>query len=220
MKKADYDCEFELFYQPQFRISDHHLIGAEALLRWKSPELGMIPPGEFIPIAEESDDIILIGEWVMKKAMNQIGQWNLHYGRDLQIGINVSPKQLDAINFIEEVRSLIQEYDVKPEWLDIEITESSTMNSATRMEEILTVLAGIGVSISIDDFGTGYSSLSYIKRFDIDRLKIARELVSQIEHDQIDLQIVQAVVLMAKAMGLRTIAEGVETQVQLESCTT
>lgn len=216
LKKADYDHEFELFYQPQFRISDHRLIGAEALLRWKNPELGMVSPGEFIPIAEESDDIIFIGEWVMKNAISQISQWNRHYGKELQIGVNVSPKQLDTINFIEQVQSLIRDYGVRPEWLDIEITESSTMNSATRMEEILTVLAGIGVSISIDDFGTGYSSLSYIKRFDIDRLKIARELVSQIEHDHIDLQIVQAVVLMAKAMGLRTIAEGVETQAHLD----
>lgn len=216
LKKADYDCEFELFYQPQFRMEDRSLIGAEALIRWKNPEIGMVSPGEFIPIAEESDDIIAIGKWVMKNAISQMSRWNHHYGKTLQIGVNVSPKQLDTITFIEDVRLLIQDYAIRPEWLDIEITESSTMNSATRMEEILTVLAGIGVSISIDDFGTGYSSLSYIKRFDIDRLKIARELISQIEDDYIDCQIVQAVVLMAKAMGLRTIAEGVETQAHLE----
>ncbi len=216
LKKANYNSEFELYYQPQFRMEDQALIGAEALIRWKNPEIGMVSPGEFIPIAEESDDIIAIGQWVMKNAISQMSRWNHHYGKTLQIGVNVSPKQLDTINFIEDVRALIQKYEIEPEWLDIEITESSTMNSATRMEEILTVLAGIGVSISIDDFGTGYSSLSYIKRFDIDRLKIARELISQIEDDYIDCQIVQAVVLMAKAMGLRTIAEGVETQAHLE----
>ena len=214
LKKIDYDQEFEVYYQPQIRISDKTLIGAEALLRWKSPELGMVPPGEFIPVAEVSGTIVGIGHWVLKNSMSQIGRWNQQYGQNLLIGVNVSPKQLETINFIQDLEILIRENQMKPEWLDIEITESSTMNSEVRMEEILTVLAGIGVSISIDDFGTGYSSLSYIKRFDIDRLKIARELVSQIETDAADEQIVHAVVLMAKGMGLRTIAEGVETEKQ------
>lgn len=215
MQRLDYDKEFSLHFQPQFGIPDRRLIGAEALLRWNSPELGMVSPGEFIPVAEETGAIVPIGEWVLTSAIRQMAHWNRVYGTQLQVGVNVSPKQMDAFNFIQSLKTALGKYQLPPQWLDIEITESSTMNSEVRMEEILTALTGLGVTVSIDDFGTGYSSLSYIKRFDIDRLKIARELVSQIETDPVDSQITQAIVMMAKGMGLRTIAEGVETEVQL-----
>lgn len=215
LKKADYDQEFSLYYQPQFSIPSRKLIGVEALIRWKSPDVGMVSPGDFIPLAEESGAIVGIGDWVLKAAAVQSAAWNRRYGLNLHMGINISPRQMDGVHFIESLQTLIQENDIRPEWLDLEITESSTMNSEVRMEEILTALTGIGVSVSIDDFGTGYSSLSYIKRFDIDRLKIARELVDAIATDPNDAQIVRAIVLMAKGMELKTIAEGVETEEQL-----
>lgn len=219
LKRTDYDEEFTLFFQPQFRIADQQITGAEALLRWNSPIRGFVSPGDFIPIAEETGDIVAIGQWVLKNAIRQMVQWNRQYNRTLKIGVNVSPKQLDSLDFIGDLRRVMEEYDADPSWLDIEITESSTMNSEVKMEEILTVFTGMGVSVSIDDFGTGYSSLSYIKRFDIDRLKIARELVSQIETDPVDEQITRAVVMMAKGMELSTIAEGVETEAQLAKLT-
>ncbi|MFT9497432.1 putative bifunctional diguanylate cyclase/phosphodiesterase [Anaerosolibacter sp.] len=216
LKTADYDQEFQLFYQPQFSIPENKLMGIEALIRWTNPDMGMISPGDFIPIAEETGMISAIGDWVLKKAVAQISQWNNHYGLNLRMGINISPKQLDRINFIESLQELIKTHTVKPEWLDIEITENSAMKNESDMEEVFTALANIGVSISMDDFGTGYSSLSYIKRFDIDCLKISKPLIDNIATDYDNMQIVKAIVMMAEAMELRIIAEGVELQSQLD----
>ncbi len=219
LKTIDYDQEFQLFYQPQFSIPENRLVGMEALIRWTNPKMGMIPPGDFVPIAEETGMICPIGDWVLKKAIAQIRQWNNDYGLDLRMGINISPKQLDSITFMEMFQELIHTHQIKPEWLDIEITENSAMKSEVAMEEVFTALANIGVSISIDDFGTGYSSLSYIKRFDIDCLKIAKPLIDNIATDYNAMQIVKAIVMMAEAMELRTIAEGVELQSQLDTLT-
>ncbi|SET17075.1 diguanylate cyclase (GGDEF) domain-containing protein [Natronincola peptidivorans] len=216
LKKADYHQEFELYYQPQFSIPQGELIGIEALLRWKSKEKGMISPGEFIPIAEEIGSIVKIGEWVMEKAIAQIAEWNKQYDLNLKMGINISPRQLNSLNFMHMFDSFIQAYDIKPEWLDIEITENSAMNNESTMEEMFTALANRGASISIDDFGTGYSSLSYIKRFDVNRLKIAKPLIDNISSNHSDRQIVKAIVMLAKAMAIKTIAEGVEYQDQLD----
>lgn len=215
LKKVKYDEEFMLFFQPQFSAYDRKLVGMEALLRWKSPEKGMIAPIEFIPIAEETGLIVPIGEWVMHQAIMQVKEWNMRYKLDLRMGINISPKQLDSRTFMSLLHQYMTASAVKPWWIDIEITESTTIKSETRSEEILTALANLGVSISIDDFGTGYSSLNYIKRYDIDRLKIAKELVDNIENNRSDLQIVKAIIMMSQALGLVTIAEGVETEEQL-----
>ena len=168
LKNTDFDNEFELYFQPQYRISDNTLVGMEALLRWFHPVDGFIPPGEFIPIAEEIGLIFNIGEWVLDKSFEQIKKWNKSYNTNLQIGINISPLQIENSDFVNRIRKKIQLAQIEPEWIDIEITEGVAMASKTSMEEVFTGLANIGVSISIDDFGTGYSSLSYIKRFDID----------------------------------------------------
>ena len=215
LRNADFDKEFDLNFQPQFKIRDTQLIGAEALLRWNSPEKGRISPLEFIPIAEETGIILDIGSWVMKKAISQISYWNEKYQLDLVVGINISPRQIESVDFLADIKKLMESLVVDPKWVDFEITEHSAMNTNVIMEEILTELSRVGISISIDDFGTGYSSLSYIKRFDIDRLKIAKELIDNISSDRNALLIVKAIVMMAKGLNLTTIAEGVETEEQM-----
>ncbi|HEY9061112.1 MAG TPA: EAL domain-containing protein [Pseudobacteroides sp.] len=214
LKNANFDNEFELYYQPQIRIPENKLIGAEALLRWSSREYGSISPSEFIPIAEEIGIIVPLGKWVMKEAVHQISLWNTSNNMDLKVGINISPKQFDSPDFVDFLKDLISKYKAKPEWLDIEITESIAMKGELTVQEVFAALTELGVSISIDDFGTGYSSLSYIKRFSIDRLKIAKPLVDNISTSNGDAQIVKAIVMMAKAMGIKTIAEGVEYEEQ------
>lgn len=216
LKNIDYDKEFTLNYQPQFSISGDKLLGVEALLRWNSPELGYVPPMEFIEVAEDTGSIIKIGKWVIETAFRQIKQWNANSGVSLQMGINLSPLQFDSVDFFPFIISKLEEHALDPTWIDFEITENSAMNSGTIMEELFTALSGLGVNISVDDFGTGYSSLSYIKRFDIDRLKIAKELIDHIVENEDERLIIKAIILMSKGMGLSTIAEGVETKEQLD----
>lgn len=217
MRGADFDQEFHLVYQPQFRCGDGSLIGMEALMRWHSPTLGVVTPCEFIPVAEDSGLIAGLGDWAARQALRQIADWNGRFGLSLRMGINFSPKQFDVSGFIEGLSMQMKTCGVLPEWVDAEITESVAMSHETSAEERLTALSGIGVSISVDDFGTGYSSLSYIKRFDIDALKIAKPLVDTVAEDAEQRQIVRAIIMMAEAMNLRTIAEGVETQEQFET---
>jgi len=219
LKQVDFDKEFDLFYQPQFCIPDKKLIGMEALLRWNSPQKGFIPPDEFIPIAEETDDIIAIGDWVIKKAVRQIENWNRVYGLELKVAINVSPKQFEQTNFSGELQCFMKYCSVIPKWVDIEITESVAMGGKYQMSEIAEQLKNEGVSISIDDFGTGYSSLSYLKLFPFDRIKIAQPLIDAITIDNYDLNITKFIINLAKSIGIKTIAEGVETKEQFDLLT-
>lgn len=216
LKNAIYDKEFELYYQPQFSIPDKRLIGMEALLRFKTSDGVFISPGEFIPIAEETGYIIPIGEWVTKQAIKQIAAWNRKYGLDLTMGINVSIVQLYNENFIGNLQYEMLKQAVKPQWLDIELTESIAMESEDKIIKIVKQIKALGVSISIDDFGTGYSSLSYLKYLPLDRIKIAKELIDTIDKGGFDLHIVNAVHTLTKSVGIKMIAEGVETQEQLD----
>lgn len=219
LRKADFDKEFELYYQPQIDLSDFRMIGMEALIRWKTPDGFEIPPADFIPIAEEIDYIMPIGEWVMDKAIRQIVQWNTAYHTQYKMGINVSPKQLDNKNFIRALKDTLQDNRMNPGWLDVEITENIAMVGKYRLTQVATMFNEMGISISIDDFGTGYSSLSYLKYFPFDRIKIAKPLIDAISEHSYDLQIVKAIILLAKSIGIKTIAEGVETQNQLNILT-
>lgn len=216
LKIIDFDHEFSLNFQPQFDVEGKQLIGVEALLRWNNPELGYVPPNEFIPIAEENNLIIRVGQWVIDTAFQQISEWNHRYESTLLMAINLSPLQLESPKFFPMVSQRLKAYKVDPSWIDFEITENSAMHSAVIMEERFNLLNDLGVQISIDDFGTGYSSLSYIKRFKINQLKIAKELVDHIDESESELLIIKAIILMAKGMGLKTIAEGVETYEQAE----
>lgn len=216
LKTVNYDEEFELFYQPQFRISDKKLIGAEALVRWNSKALGSISPKEFIPIAEEINVITELGKWILKTAIRQIRMWDDLYGIDFKVGINISPKQLDYVGFVSDFRALLTEYSVPSGFIDIEILESVAMEGEERIKHIYSLFKSLGVSISMDDFGTGYSALSYLKHLPFEKIKIAKELVDAIAIDDYDMQIVKAIVMLAKSLGIMTIAEGVEYQEQFD----
>lgn len=216
LQNADFNKEFTLFYQPQYNIQNQKLVGMEALIRWHHPEKGLISPSEFIPIAEETGMIIHLGEWIAETAFCQIKKWNETYSMNLKMSINISPVQIKNIGFIEWLQEKIKAEGIHAEWIDLEITESVAMISASSIENIFHFLKEMGIGISIDDFGTGYSSLSYIRKYNIDRLKIAKELIDSIAYDENALLIVQAIIMMATGLNLKTISEGVEEAEQLE----
>lgn len=216
LQNADYDKEFVLYFQPQYSLKSKSLIGMEALIRWKQPQKGLIPPSEFIPIAEETGMIFNIGEWVVDRAFLQIKKWNQENNLNLRMSINISPMQIEHAGFVDSLHEKLQYNNIEPNWIDLEITEYCTMNSDVLIKQTFDLLNKIGVSTSIDDFGTGYSSLSYIKKFNIDRLKIAKELIDNIDCDESARLIVQAIIMMVKGLKLKVIAEGVENINQLE----
>lgn len=215
LRGTDFDQTMRLLYQPQFNVKDRRLIGMEALLRWTEPEYGPIPPDEFIPIAEESGLIVPLSDWVFAAGMKQIAQWNCTYGRNLKLGINLSPLLLQQPGFFGRLRSGMEEQQIVSSWLEVEITEHNSALIATYAEDAFTRLRDAGVAVAIDDFGIGYSSLAYLTKFNIQRLKIARELIENIDRSISSRLIVRAIVMMADGLGISTVAEGVETQEQL-----
>jgi len=219
LRRASLTTEFYLVYQPQFSVDGVRLVGMEALVRWNSPDLGFVAPDEFIPIAEENGIITPLSDWIMVTALRQIADWNTRYSRNLLMGINVSPRQLDDVNFLNKLEAAIDECKTLPEWINIEITERSAMKGETFLTGIFNRLASLNISSSIDDFGTGYSSLSYLKEFDIEYLKIAKELIDGIATNETSAQIVQAIIMIATALKLETIAEGVESEDQVKILT-
>jgi EAL domain-containing protein (putative c-di-GMP-specific phosphodiesterase class I) len=214
LKKADIAKEFSVVYQPQISVEGRRVVGMEALVRWKSPELGVVPPDEFIPVAEENGIILPLSDWIVSRAFARIADWNARYGLDLLMGVNISPLQLDESDFIERIESALDAQGARPEWVNLELTERCAMKSESSIVRIFDRLAALNIASSIDDFGTGYSSMSYLKKFDIDYIKIAKQLVDGIAINDTDAQIVQAIIMMATALNLRTIAEGVEDEAQ------
>jgi diguanylate cyclase (GGDEF)-like protein len=209
--------EFELYYQPKVESRTGRLAGAEALLRWKQPEWGMVSPAEFIPIAEETGLIVPIGAWVLREACRQAAAWQ----RDprmagLRIAVNVSARQFRDPNFFATVRAAILDTGVNPYGIEIEITEGTLMNDTKAGRTLLDDLKGLGLWIALDDFGTGYSSLGYLRRFPIDTLKIDRSFVRDLMTDPGSAAITGAIVAMANQLRLNVVAEGVETQAQLD----
>lgn len=186
----------------------------EALLRWNSPELGKVSPLDFIPVAEETGLIVLIGEWVLRTACAQAKIWQMEEGlSSLRIAVNLSPRQLADSDFIERVAIILQETGLRPDLLELEITESLLMQDG--LLESLRSLKQLGVKLSIDDFGTGYSNLGYLQRFPVDRLKIDKSFVKNIDRQSDHDSITAAVIAMARSLRLAVIAEGVETARQL-----
>jgi diguanylate cyclase/phosphodiesterase len=216
LNSINFDEEFELKFQPQYLIKNKKIVGAEALVRWNSPIKGQVDQVKFIPIAEQSSIINAIGKWVAKEAIKQMAIWNKKYNTNLKIGINISPKQVDNVNFASKILSYIDEYEIDPSCVDIEITEASLVNAEEMMQSALSEFSNRGVCISIDDFGTGFSSMSYIKKYPMSRLKIAKELIDNIAKNDIDKDVVKSVITLAKNVDLETIAEGVEDETQLE----
>jgi diguanylate cyclase (GGDEF)-like protein/PAS domain S-box-containing protein len=210
LRKALIQQEFIVYYQPQVDLKTNKIIGAEALIRWKHPELGMIAPGQFIPIAEENGLIIPIGEWVLRTACTQMEQWVTSYKKNFTISVNLSARQFLQQDIVNTVRTILNDTGLNPKDLELEITESLGMKNPELTLRTLKELKQMGIHISIDDFGTGYSSLSYLKKFPIDTLKIDRSFVSDIQTDPNDASIVLAIIALAHSMHLKVIAEGVE----------
>jgi diguanylate cyclase (GGDEF)-like protein/PAS domain S-box-containing protein len=208
--------ELQLYYQPQTAMKDGRIIGAEALLCWQHPELGMISPSEFIPIAESSGLIVEIGEWVLNTAVKQLKYW-LDIGLPpMMVAVNISAVQFRHPNLPEFVSKLLDEYQLPPQHLELELTESVAMDEPIAAIAVMNDLHSRGVRMSIDDFGTGYSSLSYLKKFKVYKLKIDQSFVRDISTNADDKAIVATIINMAGSLGMQTIAEGVETAEQLE----
>ena len=206
--------ELYLHYQPQFDVVTRKIYGVEALLRWQHSELGRINPAEFIPVAEESGLIVPIGEWVFRTACEQSKAWHKE-GLDLSVAVNVSGRQFREDNFVERFKNILLETQADPNWMELELTESSLMDSSEYTTRKLDELVGLGLKLSIDDFGTGYSSMSYLKRFPISKLKIDRSFVTDISFDKEDQAIAKAIIALGVSMDMHIIAEGIENEEQL-----
>ena len=216
LRRALERAQLALHYQPQGRLQDGCVVGVEALLRWQHPELGMVSPAEFIPIAEKSGLILPIGEWVLRTAVQQLARWQTSGLPQMTMAVNVSAVQFRHPNLPGLVSRILAEEGVSPACLELELTEGVASNDPERAIAIMADLRARGVRMSIDDFGTGYSSLSYLKRFQVYKLKIDKSFVQDITVDAEDLAIVHAIISLASSLGLHTIAEGVETQEQLD----
>ncbi len=213
MRSALESGHFKVHYQPQVDLLSGEIVGAEALLRWTSKDLGSVSPAQFIPVAEETGFIVSLGHWVLKQAVEQCAQWQAK-GMDLVVAINVSALQFRSSSFIIDVSNALSDANLAPCRLELELTESILIQHVDETLAKLDALADLGVRISIDDFGTGYSSLGYLKRFPVHKLKIDRSFVTGLPDDESDLAIAQAIVSMGLALRLRVIAEGVETEQQ------
>ena len=208
--------ELSLCFQPQFSADGRSPTGVEALVRWHHPTDGMIAPDRFIPVAEETGIIIEIGEWVLLNACREMRRWIDNGLTPLRVAVNVSARQLRRRDFPEMVAGVLAESGLPAELLELEITESSVMENPEEAIQILEKIGRMGITLAVDDFGTGYSSLAYLKRFPIDHLKIDRSFVRDIETDLNDRAIAFGTIALAHSLGLNVIAEGVETEDQLE----
>lgn len=215
MKLAIKNNEFEMYYQPQVDIKTGKIISAEALIRWNDPKKGLIPPNEFIPIAEESVLINEIGEWVTKNVCQQAKIWQ-EKGLHITIAINLSPNQLKYQDITQMIDNALLDSKCNPKLLEIEITEGAIMQNVKEGLELLHAIKARGIRIAVDDFGTGYSSLAYLKQFPIDVLKIDKSFVDNLPFNPDDTAIAKAIISMSKALGYKVLAEGVETKEQLE----
>ncbi|NTV42955.1 MAG: bifunctional diguanylate cyclase/phosphodiesterase [Syntrophobacteraceae bacterium] len=216
LRKALEREEFVLHYQPQVDIETGRIVGAEALIRWRAPGAESVSPADFIPLAEETGLIVPIGEWVLSRACEQNKAWQHSGLRPVRVTVNLSSLQFSQKNLFEVISRALGNAGLEPKFLELEITESSLMQNAPSTIETLRKLKAAGFRIAVDDFGTGYSSLSYLKRFPLDVLKIDRSFVSNITTDPDDAAIATAIIAMGRSLNLNVIAEGVETEEQLD----
>jgi len=218
IKEAMERNQFTLFYQPKVSLFDYRTTGVETLIRWEHPDKGMISPDHFIPVAEETGQIIDIGNWVLEQACRQISKLirTKVMPEDAKVAVNLSAKQFTDPKLADHIRNVLEITEIPPRCLELEITESTLMEDVEAAIDIMQEIKSTGVSIAIDDFGTGYSSLSYIKRFPIDVLKVDRSFVTDIPDDKNDMAITAAVIAMAHKLSLNVVAEGVETEEQLK----
>ncbi len=217
LRRAIANGELRVYYQPEVEIESGQLIGMEALVRWEHPERGLVSPSEFIPIAEESGLVLQIGRFVLFEACRQAKFWEDKYKAPLMVSVNLSGRHFQQATLIDEVHEVLQKTGVDPSHVILEITETTAMAGAESTIEILTKLKALGLRLAIDDFGTGFSSLSYLKRFPVDLLKIDKSFVDGVALKGHDSAIVQAIISLGHALGMKLIAEGVETLEQLEA---
>ncbi|WP_400243802.1 EAL domain-containing protein [Niallia sp. JL1B1071] len=215
LRKALKENQFVLYYQPKINTETGTIIGVEALIRWIHPEKGMINPATFISLAEESDFILLLGEWILNKACEQIKEWE-KLNIKMPIAINVSIKQLLKQDFATLVSEKLMEFKISSEYLEVEITESVLSNHESLVRDTVSKLRNMGIKVSIDDFGTGYASFMYLKQFQADTIKIDKSFISNLPTSQVDTAIVSAIIILASELGMNVIAEGVETQEQFD----
>lgn len=214
LRQALLDDHLEVHYQPIIRLPEKRMGGMEALVRWRHPERGLIPPGEFIAVAEESNLIVTLGQRVLQHACRDMRTWHQLGLPTLPISVNVSPRQLFQADFPDFVARMLRYYALAPQQLELEVTESIFLESSASVERVMNALKDIGVGLVLDDFGTGYSSLSFLKRFRIDKLKIDRAFLEQVCHSQQDAILVTTIIRMAQSLGIQVVAEGVETAEQ------
>lgn len=214
LRRAVEESQFLVYYQPQVDLNSGKLLGAEALVRWKHPVIGIVAPDVFIHLCESNNLIIPIGEQILRDACAQVKQWRMQGLFEGRISVNVSGKQFERPDIVQTIKFIIDELDYEAHFLELEMTESVLMGNPAVFGEKLMELKSLGIEVAIDDFGTGYSSLSYLKQFPIDKLKIDQSFVGGIPHNEQDMAIVKAVIAMSKALGFRTIAEGIETEEQ------
>jgi diguanylate cyclase len=219
LRRALAGKEFVLYYQPQISAKTGRITAVEALLRWRHPTRGLLGPGSFISLAEESGLMIPLGEWVLREACRQARAWQLELGSALPVAVNLSAMQFRHQNILQMIRSALADAGLDARALEIELTESALMTEPEESAGVLRQLRKMGVSVAIDDFGTGYSSLSYLRRFPIDKLKIDRSFIRDLTISRTDESIVRAIVSLARSVGLKVVAEGIETVEQLEFVT-
>jgi EAL domain-containing protein (putative c-di-GMP-specific phosphodiesterase class I) len=215
LRKAIERNELRVFYQPKIDVA-RRPVAAEALVRWQHPRRGLIGPGEFITLAEETGLIVDIGAWVLADVCRQIQAWQASAIAPPTIAVNISGRQFAEKDFVDSVRGILERHPVNPVHVQVEITESMVMSDVTANLRTLEELKALGLKISMDDFGTGYSSLSYLRRFPLDELKIDRSFVMDLDAQgrENSRPIVAAIIIMARALSLKVVAEGVETEAQ------
>ena len=215
LRTALADNALRLHYQPVVRIHDRAIIGAEALLRWTDPEHGSVPPQVFIPLAEESGLIHALGEWVLKTAAAQCVAWR-KAGMELNVSVNLSARQFYREDLAQRISEIVKTEKCDPSWIELEVTETSLLHDLDAIRKVLHQLRDEGFTVAIDDFGTGYSSLTHLKHFPIDTLKIDISFIADLETDPQDAAITEAIIGLARGLGLKVVAEGVGTREQLE----
>ena len=212
LRQALIHDEFLLHYQPQINLADGKVVGVEALIRWRHPELGVLQPSRFITIAEDSGLIVPIGDWALRQACKQAVEWRRIGLPPIIVAVNLSAVQFKRGDIEKSVLQALHESGHDPNYLELELTESILIQDTSRAMDTLTRLKEMGMKLSIDDFGTGYSSLSYLKRLNVDKLKIDQSFVRDMVNNKNDAAIVQAIIQMARSLGLQVIAEGVEDE--------
>jgi len=218
LRSAIENNEFELFYQPIVSLDNCRMTGFEALVRWNHPTHGVVPPASFIPLAEDTGLILPIGRWILREACRQMKEWNERFtpAGPMVVCVNISPRQFELRNLVACVSEVLEDTGLDACMLELEVTENLTMQDAARAVEMLRSLTDLGVSLSLDDFGTGYSSLSYLHRFPIRTLKIDRSFITQLEQCRESREIVQTIISLGHGLGMRVIAEGIETAAHIE----